>query len=150
MASVFTGFDTYDPWPAKMYSRTPTAPKGIIRMDPDCAVCHGPATLGCDCEAKGLEVAIKQAEGRMMQAIYNDIRYAPNITFAMIIDMLILCSTVNGSEDTLKTTSLSTSAPWQSGGRQPIRTTWTASRPRRGTSTVLLPTQSNLPMPRRA
>ncbi|KAF9881852.1 hypothetical protein CkaCkLH20_00998 [Colletotrichum karsti] len=43
-------------------------------MDPDCAICHAPATLACDCEAKGLEVAIKQAEHRMMQSIYNDIR----------------------------------------------------------------------------
>lgn len=75
MASVYTGFDSHDLWSAKMYSRAPPASKGIIRMDPDCAVCHGPATLGCDCEAKGLEVAIKQAENRMMQAIYNDIRY---------------------------------------------------------------------------
>lgn len=44
-------------------------------MDPDCAICHAPATLACDCEAKGLEVAVRQAEARMMQSIYNDIRY---------------------------------------------------------------------------
>ncbi|KAK0643458.1 hypothetical protein B0T16DRAFT_459600 [Cercophora newfieldiana] len=43
-------------------------------MDPDCAICHAPATLACDCEAKGLEVAVRQAESRMMQSIYNDIR----------------------------------------------------------------------------
>ncbi|KAK4112137.1 hypothetical protein N656DRAFT_676960, partial [Canariomyces notabilis] len=43
-------------------------------MDPDCAICHAPAALACECEAKGLEVAIKQAEARMMQSIYNDIR----------------------------------------------------------------------------
>ncbi|CAM1511543.1 Fc.00g090560.m01.CDS01 [Cosmosporella sp. VM-42] len=43
-------------------------------MDPDCAICHAPATMACDCEAKGLEVAIKQAEDRMMRSIYNDIR----------------------------------------------------------------------------
>jgi hypothetical protein len=48
--------------------------KGVIRMDPDCAICHAPAALACECEAKGLEVAIKQAEARMMQSIYNDIR----------------------------------------------------------------------------
>ncbi|KAK3898997.1 hypothetical protein C8A05DRAFT_46822 [Staphylotrichum tortipilum] len=48
--------------------------KGIIRMDPDCAICHAPASLACECEAKGLEVAVKQAESRMMQSIYNDIR----------------------------------------------------------------------------
>ncbi|KAK2002899.1 hypothetical protein LX36DRAFT_194717 [Colletotrichum falcatum] len=43
-------------------------------MDPDCAICHAPASMACDCEAKGLDVAIKQAEQRMMQSIYNDIR----------------------------------------------------------------------------
>ncbi|AEO55455.1 hypothetical protein MYCTH_2086739 [Thermothelomyces thermophilus ATCC 42464] len=43
-------------------------------MDPDCAICHAPASLACDCEAKGLEVAVRQAENRMMQSIYNDIR----------------------------------------------------------------------------
>ncbi|KAK3324206.1 hypothetical protein B0T19DRAFT_402455 [Cercophora scortea] len=30
--------------------------------------------MACDCEAKGLEVAVRQAEARMMQSIYNDIR----------------------------------------------------------------------------
>lgn len=49
--------------------------KSVVRMDPDCAICHAPATLACDCEAKGLEVAVRQAEARMMQSIYNDIRY---------------------------------------------------------------------------
>jgi hypothetical protein len=43
-------------------------------MDPDCAICHAPAALACECEAKGLEVAVRQAESRMMQSIYNDIR----------------------------------------------------------------------------
>ncbi|KAF3768022.1 hypothetical protein M406DRAFT_253713 [Cryphonectria parasitica EP155] len=43
-------------------------------MDPDCAICHAPATMACDCEAKGLETAIRQAEARMMQNIYNEIR----------------------------------------------------------------------------
>ncbi|KAF6842150.1 hypothetical protein CPLU01_00243 [Colletotrichum plurivorum] len=54
--------------------RTPRQRKTTVRMDPDCAICHAPATLACDCEAKGLDVAIKQAEHRMMQSIYNDIR----------------------------------------------------------------------------
>jgi hypothetical protein len=43
-------------------------------MDPDCAICHAPASMACECEAKGLEVAVRQAESRMMQSIYNDIR----------------------------------------------------------------------------
>ncbi|KUI62687.1 hypothetical protein VM1G_04506 [Cytospora mali] len=55
----------------------PPLPKksvSVTKMDPDCAICHAPATLACDCEAKGLETAIRQAEARMMQSIYNDIR----------------------------------------------------------------------------
>lgn len=43
-------------------------------MDPDCAICHAPADADCGCEAKGLETAIKQAEQRMMHAVYNEIR----------------------------------------------------------------------------
>ncbi|CAK7227395.1 hypothetical protein SCUCBS95973_006528 [Sporothrix curviconia] len=43
-------------------------------MDPDCAICRAPATIGCDCEARGLEIAVSQAEKRMMQAVYDDIR----------------------------------------------------------------------------
>ncbi|KAK8042746.1 hypothetical protein PG994_013229 [Apiospora phragmitis] len=57
-----------------MYNRDFKPRKSIIRMDPDCAICHAPASLQCDCEAKGLEVAVRQAESRMMQSIYNDIR----------------------------------------------------------------------------
>lgn len=48
--------------------------KSVIRMDPDCAICHAPATHACDCEAKGLEAAVQQAELRMMQSIYTEIR----------------------------------------------------------------------------
>ncbi|KAF7562493.1 hypothetical protein G7046_g1638 [Stylonectria norvegica] len=59
---------------AKMYTRDHRLRKPVIRMDPDCAICHAPASMACDCEAKGLEVAIKQAEDRMMRSIYNDIR----------------------------------------------------------------------------
>lgn len=45
------------------------------KMDPNCAICHAPAAMACECEAKGLETAIRQAEARMMQPIHNDIRY---------------------------------------------------------------------------
>ncbi|KAI0840871.1 hypothetical protein F5Y06DRAFT_261949 [Hypoxylon sp. FL0890] len=57
-----------------MYTRDHKQRKAIIRMDPDCAICHAPASLACDCEAKGLEIAVEQAEARMMQSVYNDIR----------------------------------------------------------------------------
>ncbi|KAG5953713.1 hypothetical protein E4U53_003505 [Claviceps sorghi] len=50
------------------------APKGYISMDPNCAICHAPANLACECEARGLEMAIRQAEDRMMRSVYNDIR----------------------------------------------------------------------------
>lgn len=53
----------------------PGPPQPVVKMDPDCAICHAPATVACDCEAKGLETAIRQAEARMMQSIYSDIRY---------------------------------------------------------------------------
>jgi hypothetical protein len=43
-------------------------------MDPNCAICGAPAQAACDCEAKGLDVAIKQAEDRMMRSIYTEIR----------------------------------------------------------------------------
>ena len=59
-----------------MYGREYSKPrKKNIRMDPDCAICHAPASMECDCEAKRLEIAVKQAEARMMQSMYAEIRY---------------------------------------------------------------------------
>ncbi|KAL2061859.1 hypothetical protein VTL71DRAFT_7237 [Oculimacula yallundae] len=43
-------------------------------MDPDCAICSQPALAQCECEAKGLDIAVRQAEMRMMGSIFNDIR----------------------------------------------------------------------------
>ncbi|PHH85124.1 hypothetical protein CDD83_864 [Cordyceps sp. RAO-2017] len=58
-----------------MYHRRESKPrKSVIRMDPNCAICNAPATMACDCEAKGLEMAVRQAEERMMRSIYSDIR----------------------------------------------------------------------------
>ncbi|KAI1430580.1 hypothetical protein GGR50DRAFT_690378 [Xylaria sp. CBS 124048] len=57
-----------------MYPREKSRKTAVIRMDPDCAICHAPATHGCDCEAKGLEAAVQQAEQRMMQNVYGEIR----------------------------------------------------------------------------
>ncbi|CAF3533980.1 hypothetical protein HYE67_006223 [Fusarium culmorum] len=58
-----------------MFSRKYSYPgKAVIRMDPDCAICHAPANMACECEAKGLDVAVKQAEDRMMRSIYTEIR----------------------------------------------------------------------------
>jgi hypothetical protein len=76
-------------------------------MDPDCAICHAPAALACECEAKGLEVAVRQAEARMMQSIYNDIRSGPFFFHSRgrHVDFLA----VHGCGLTPKTTSSSTS-----------------------------------------
>lgn len=43
-------------------------------MDPDCAICSQPALAQCDCEAKGLDLAVRQAEQRMMDTHFGQIR----------------------------------------------------------------------------
>ncbi|KAH7230802.1 hypothetical protein B0J15DRAFT_575327 [Fusarium solani] len=43
-------------------------------MDPDCAICRAPASMACDCEAKGLDVAVKQQEDRVMRPMYQKTR----------------------------------------------------------------------------
>ena len=57
--------------------------KPVKIMDPDCAICSQPALAQCECEAKGLDIAVRQAEQRMMTSVFNDIRYAshPNFRF---------------------------------------------------------------------
>ncbi|KAI3331550.1 hypothetical protein HD806DRAFT_529336 [Xylariaceae sp. AK1471] len=57
-----------------MYPRERRRKPAVIRMDPDCAICQRPAIEACDCEAKGLEAAVQQAEHRMMQSVYDQIR----------------------------------------------------------------------------
>jgi hypothetical protein len=47
-------------------------------MDPDCAICSKPAIAQCDCEAQGLDIAVRQAEQRMMSSVFTDIRYIPS------------------------------------------------------------------------
>ncbi|KAF4625479.1 hypothetical protein G7Y89_g12686 [Cudoniella acicularis] len=48
--------------------------KPVKIMDPDCAICSQPALAQCECEAKGLDIAVRQAEQRMMTSVFNDIR----------------------------------------------------------------------------
>ncbi|KAM0493931.1 hypothetical protein ACHAP8_008955 [Fusarium lateritium] len=63
----------WNPLPGAMFSRShKRAP--IIWMDPDCAICRAPASMACDCEAKGLDIAVKQAEDRVMRSVYQEIR----------------------------------------------------------------------------
>ncbi|XXG96334.1 Arp2/3 complex subunit, actin nucleation center [Hypoxylon texense] len=69
----------------------PSLRNSVIRMDPDCAICHAPASHACDCEAKALEIAIKQAESRMMPSVRNDLRtwvrnHAQNIVEGDFLD----------------------------------------------------------------
>ncbi|RGP80764.1 serine threonine phosphatase [Fusarium longipes] len=52
----------------------PPGDRTIVRMDPNCAICSAPASLGCDCEPKALDTAIKQAEERMMGSLYGELR----------------------------------------------------------------------------
>ncbi|KAF2203992.1 hypothetical protein GQ43DRAFT_429405 [Delitschia confertaspora ATCC 74209] len=41
---------------------------------PNCAICNGPATPECPCESDRLQIAVKQAEDRAMQARLQEIR----------------------------------------------------------------------------
>ncbi|KAG0649194.1 hypothetical protein D0Z07_4551 [Hyphodiscus hymeniophilus] len=43
-------------------------------MDPDCAICSQPALVRCECESKGLDTAVRQAEQRMMASVFTEIR----------------------------------------------------------------------------
>ncbi|KAI9733850.1 MAG: hypothetical protein M1818_007117 [Claussenomyces sp. TS43310] len=43
-------------------------------MDPDCAICSAPAVAGCECEAKALNTAVREAEQRMMATFFSDVR----------------------------------------------------------------------------
>ncbi|KAK2626331.1 hypothetical protein QTJ16_004593 [Diplocarpon rosae] len=48
--------------------------KQVKIMDPDCAICSQPALAQCECEAKGLDIAVRQAEQRMMTSVFSEIR----------------------------------------------------------------------------
>ena len=77
-----------------MYSRPGTPKRCIIKMDPNCAICHNPASHSCDCEAKGLEQAIKEAEDRAMRPIYLEIRYVCSVgpteeTFTCLLEVML-------------------------------------------------------------
>jgi len=54
-------------------AKPPSRPAKMI-MDPDCAICAQPALAQCDCEAKGLDVAVRQAEQRMMETHFGAVR----------------------------------------------------------------------------
>lgn len=94
--------------------------KPLQIMDPDCAICSQPAVAQCECEAKGLDIAVRQAEHRIMSSVFNDIRYASSLLCIVpYLDSLFLtekeksglkpCLTAPGSAATPKTTSSNTS-----------------------------------------
>ncbi len=62
--------------PEVMLIKHSRSKKPVKIMDPDCAICSQPALAQCECEAKGLDIAVRQAEQRMMTTVFNDIRYA--------------------------------------------------------------------------
>lgn len=49
-------------------------PKGYISMDPNCAICRAPASMACECEARGLSLALQHAEDQVMRSKYDEIR----------------------------------------------------------------------------
>lgn len=44
------------------------------RMNPDCAICGLPDTSHCECEAKALDIAVKQAENKAVAPLATEIR----------------------------------------------------------------------------
>ncbi|CZT43746.1 uncharacterized protein RSE6_03826 [Rhynchosporium secalis] len=60
--------------PEVMLIKNSKTKKPFKIMDPDCAICSQPALAQCECEAKGLDIAVRMAEQRMMSSIFNDIR----------------------------------------------------------------------------
>lgn len=48
-----------------------------VDPDPDCAICYSPSNIQCDCESKGLDQAVRDAEVRMMSGLQDYIRYNP-------------------------------------------------------------------------
>lgn len=63
------------PRPEVMLIKHSRSRRPVKIMDPDCAICSQPALAQCECEAKGLDIAVRQAEQRMMAGIFSDIRY---------------------------------------------------------------------------
>ena len=108
-----------------------------IRMDPDCAICSQPALARCECESKGLDTAVRQAEQRMMASVFTEIRYAssPSLASRLIVPLWLkaygqvtdfLSQTELGSVGTPKTTSCPSSRPSQPGAKNSTPPTSTA------------------------
>ncbi|KAI5803283.1 hypothetical protein DFH27DRAFT_44859 [Peziza echinospora] len=44
-------------------------------MEPNCAICDGPAYVQCPCEHQSLILAVEQAEERVLHPLWDEIRY---------------------------------------------------------------------------
>jgi hypothetical protein len=62
--------------------------KRRIRMDPDCAICSQPALARCECESKGLDTAVRQAEQRMMASVFTEIRFVALVSYFLRLGVL--------------------------------------------------------------
>lgn len=82
-------------------------------MDPDCAICNQPALAQCECEAKGLDIAVRQAEQRMMTSVFADIRYVHLIILFPISDTHMVCSSIY-----INTAPLTSPSAWVRGHAQ--------------------------------
>ncbi|KAF4451008.1 hypothetical protein F53441_5955 [Fusarium austroafricanum] len=71
---ILKSFRQFASQPESAFSKDLNKTGETFKFDPDCAICHAPASLACDCEGKALDVAVKQAETRMMLGVYNEIR----------------------------------------------------------------------------
>lgn len=146
------------------YQPQPPPPlKTLDKMDPDCAICHAPATRACDCEANSLETAIRQAEARAMQSVFNELRYAfflrCGLQWGLVLRCLIMLkkktwaninhNVVHGSERTHKTIFSNISVSSVTGESRPTRPTLTASLSTPTTTTMHRHTPARSLQPRR-
>ena len=58
----------FDRWGAEQ--RFVSCPK----MEPNCAICNGPAFRRCPCEHERLIMAVEQSEQRVLQPMWEEIR----------------------------------------------------------------------------
>jgi hypothetical protein len=65
-----TKFDQSPLWTSPVGNQ---AGVGMASMGADCAICSQPAIARCNCEVKGLDTAVRQAEQKTMANVFNDI-----------------------------------------------------------------------------
>jgi hypothetical protein len=53
----------------------------VMDSAPNCAICNAPAYPECPCESERLQIAVKQAEHRVMDTKLAEIRYGSSILY---------------------------------------------------------------------